>query len=326
MRRKKFGISPAVNKALTQTIQMADAENSNFFNTEILVDRISLDSENPRKQTITLQDLDSGLSHSDPFYALKKEEYDGLCELAESIKREGLLNPISVVEDGKNFKMVAGERRFFATVLAGKKVIEARVFRKKPRPIDLRVIQWTENQSRKDLSLVEKLMNIVAIVDAFRVEQGETLTAIKLSEVLCVSRQQAQFYKAILSNKELMAFIKAGKITTLDLARQLASATTAQIEHRLNIADAFIEKKVITKVVGKDKSKSAGRKRVTVNLGATKKPYVAKTITETMLSTNQFKKYAQQFHSVDWSCLHQSTIAFKKLIDIMENELGAIAK
>lgn len=46
MSRKRFGISPAVNKALTQTIQMADAENSNFFNTEILIDRISLDPEN----------------------------------------------------------------------------------------------------------------------------------------------------------------------------------------------------------------------------------------------------------------------------------------
>ena len=50
MSKKRFGISAAVNTALTQTIQMAEAENSNFFNTEILIDRISLDSENPRKQ------------------------------------------------------------------------------------------------------------------------------------------------------------------------------------------------------------------------------------------------------------------------------------
>ena len=215
MRRKKFGISPSVNKALTQTIQMAEAENSNFFNTEILIDRISLDPENPRKQKITLHDLRVGLSHTDPQYAIKKDEYDGLCELAESIKREGLLNPISVVEDGSNFKMVAGERRFFATIIAEKKVIEARVFRKKPKPLDLKIIQWSENQSRKDLSLLEKLMNVTAILDAYQAEKKETLTAIRLSEVVGISRQQAQYYKAILSNVDLMNFVQDGRVSTL---------------------------------------------------------------------------------------------------------------
>ena len=325
MSRKRFGISPAVNKALTQTIQMADAENSNFFNTEILIDRISLDPENPRKQKITLQDLNLGLVTSDLAYAIKKEEYDGLCELAESIKREGLLNPISVVEEGNNFKVVAGERRFLATILAKKKTIEARVFRKKPKSLDLKVIQWTENQSRKDLSLYEKLMNIAAIVEAYRSEKQEELTAIKLSDVLCVSRQQAQFHKAILSNSALMRFIQQGKVSTLDLARQLASFNELQIQNRLDGDKEKPVKKIIPKINAKDKSKNAGRKRATVNLGTTKKPMVAKAITETMLSTNQFQKYAQHFHPVDWTCLDQSTKAFQKLVEIMEKELGVLA-
>ena len=322
MPRKKFGISPSVNKALTQTIQMAEAENSNFFNTEILIDRISLDPENPRKQKITLHDLRVGLSHTDPQYGIKKDEYDGLCELAESIKREGLLNPISVVEDGSNFKMVAGERRFFATIIAEKPVIEARVFRKKPKPLDLKIIQWSENQSRKDLSLFEKLMNVTAILEAYTAEKNETLTAIRLSEVVGISRQQAQYYKAILSNEDLMQFVRDGRVSTFDLARQLAPLTPSQINSKLNEDKEQPPKRVIPKITAKDKSNNAGRKRATVNLGSTRKPSVAKTITETMLSTQQFKKYTERFHPVDWTCLDQSTKAFQKLIEIMELELG----
>ena len=325
MPKKKFGISPSVNKALTQTIQMAETENSQFFNTEILIDRITLDPENPRRQKITLHDLRVGLSPSDPQYAAKKEEYEGLCELSESIKREGLLNPISVVEDGSNFKMVAGERRFFATIIAKKKIIEARVFRKKPKNVDLKIIQWAENQSRKDLSLHEKLMNVSAILDAYQSEKSETLTAIRLSEVMGISRQQAQYYKVILVNKDLMTFVQSGLVTTFDLARQLSGLDAFQIKNQLNAQQPPSSKKPVAKAVAKDKSKSAGRKRSSVNLGTTKKPAVAKTIAETVLAMPPFKKYADNFIAVDWTCLDQSTKAFQQLIQVMESELGVTA-
>lgn len=324
MSKKRFGISAAVNTALTQTIQMAEAENSPFFNTEILINRITLDPDNPRKHKITLHDLRSGLSVSDTHYHIKKEEYEGLCELAESIKKEGLLHPIAVIEDGGNFKLVAGERRFFATIIANKKVIEARVFRKKPKTLDLKVIQWTENQSRKDLSLYEKLMNVAAITEAYRLEKNEELTAIKLSEIMSVSRAQAQFYRAILSNVDLMSFIQNGKITTLELARQLVSNTAEQIQTKLNAATESKNSKTIIKKPVKDKSKNAGRKRVAVNLGITRKPLVAKTIIESVLSTHQFQKHTAYFQPVDWACLDQSTKAFQKLIRIMEAELEVL--
>ncbi len=325
MSKKRFGISSAVNTALTQTIQMAEAENSNFFNTEILINRINLDPENPRKHKITLLDLRSGLSTSDPQYIAKKEEHDGLCELAESIKKEGLLHPIVVIEEGGNFKLVAGERRFFASIIAEKKIIEARVFRKKPKALDLKVIQWSENQSRKDLSLYEKLMNVKAILDAYQVEHNEELTAIMLSEIMSVSRPQAQFYKAILSNLALMNFIRDGKIVTLDLARQLVSATEAQIQNKLDQPSEAKNIRIAPKVFANDKSKSLGRKRVSVDLGTTRKPFVARTIAEAILSTNQFKRHAPTFHPVDWTCLDQSTKAFQRLIEIMEAELGVPA-
>ncbi|MDP1575023.1 MAG: ParB/RepB/Spo0J family partition protein [Coxiellaceae bacterium] len=317
MAKKKFGISPAVDKALTQTIQMAKAEHSHFFNTEILIDRITLDPENPRKHKITIQDVKSGLSLRDPDHAEKQNEYEGLCELSESIKREGLLHPIVVIEESGNFKLVAGERRFFATVIADKKVIEARVFRKKPKALDLKVIQWSENQARKDLSLYEKLMNVSAILESYRIEHGEDLTAIKLSDVISVSRQQAQFYKAILSNKVLMIFILEKKINTLEVARQLSSLSQPEIE-------SFLQQRTEARLnlnVKKETTSSRIKTENVVKLGVLTKAFVAREIIETMLKTERLKRYTHEFDSIDWKNPGQSAKAFRMLLALMETEL-----
>lgn len=322
MARKKFGISPSVNKALTQTIQMAEAENSNFMNTEILIDRIKLDPENPRKHKITIQDINEGISKKDPDFKEKQSEYEGLLLLATSIENEGLLHPIIVIEQENNFKLVAGERRYLASMIAKRKVIEARVFKKRPKPFDLKVIQWSENQARKDLSLYKKLMNVKAIADAFELENQVSVTAIKLAEILGVSRQQAQFYKAILSNPELLQFIKAGQIATMEVARQLTNENSEQISAFLENSVAI--QKPARKVMVKDKSMGKGRKRSSVSLGATKNVAVVKTITETMLTIETLNKYAPDFQSTDWACFTESTKAFQKLIKILEKESGAL--
>lgn len=320
MARKKFGISPSVNKALTQTIQMAEAEKSNFTNTEILIERIQLDPENPRKHKITLQDIQQGISPKDVDAKEKQIEYDGLLQLSASIQKEGLFHPIIVIEEANNFKLVAGERRYFATVLAKKKLIDARVFKKKPKSLDLKVIQWSENQSRKDLSLHKKLMNVQSIVEAFESENANSLTAIKLSEVLAVSRQQAQFYKAVLSNPVLLSFIKAGKVSTMEVARQLSNAN--QNEINMFLENREVAKKTVN-VSSKNKSKRTERKKTKIDLGATSKSMVVKKITEAMLTQPKIKKYADDFKATDWSCFDDSSKAFQKLIKILEKELGA---
>jgi len=310
MVKKTFGISPSVKKALNQTIQMAEAENSNFVNTEILMDRISLDPDNPRKHKLSLDDLPNGPSNSDPQYEAKSIEFQGLYELSQSISKDGLLHPIVVVENGSDYKVVAGERRFLASLLAKKKVIDARVFKEQPNDLDLKVVQWSENQSRKSLSLYDRLMNIKAVKDAYQSRHDHKLTAIHLSQILSMSRQTAQYYLAILSNTLLMAQIKNGAITSFRIARNLTHAESKEEILATNLVESAQQTKVV-----KTKTRA-----VRVNLGLTQNTQVAKTIANAVLNLDQYKKHSNLFNSTDWNNTVEATKAFKKLIKILESE------
>ena len=77
--------------------------------------------------------------------------------MAHTIKANGVINPIVVYKLGELYRIVAGERRCLASILAGKQEIEARVFNEKPKGFDLKLIQWVENTAREDLTLDERL-------------------------------------------------------------------------------------------------------------------------------------------------------------------------
>ena len=67
------------------------------------------------------------LTDIDPNYEQPRKTFDedALNELADSIKLHGVIQPIVVVPIGKRFMIIAGERRFRASKLAGKTDIPA---------------------------------------------------------------------------------------------------------------------------------------------------------------------------------------------------------
>lgn len=82
-----------------------------------------------------------------------EEEIEGL---AQSIKENGLINPITVYEyEGDSFKLICGERRFRAYQFLNKSTIKAIVV-PKPDKKSLRALQLIENMQRKNLSPFEQ--------------------------------------------------------------------------------------------------------------------------------------------------------------------------
>lgn len=74
-------------------------------------------------------------------------------ELAESIKRLGIINPLVVVSKGDELLLVAGHRRLVAARLAGLDVVPCYV-RPSEKNVDAE-ISFAENFFRKDLSPIE---------------------------------------------------------------------------------------------------------------------------------------------------------------------------
>lgn len=74
--------------------------------------------------------------------------------LADSIKNEGLMQPIVVTKEGTHYKIIAGERRFRAAQLAGLEEIECRILRKNPK--DTYRLAVIENLQRENLDPVDE--------------------------------------------------------------------------------------------------------------------------------------------------------------------------
>lgn len=116
----------------------------------------------------------------DPNQPRKNIDQEALSELAESIKKHGVLQPIMVQPDADGYKIVFGERRFRAAELAGLSTIPA-VISKELTPDETLEIQVLENLQRKDINPMEES-------DAFhRLLTKKIATAKQLASKLGVS-------------------------------------------------------------------------------------------------------------------------------------------
>jgi len=109
--------------------------------------------------TIELEEIDAGEN------PLRLEGEDkGIAELAESISRIGLINPLVVApgSDGGRYRLIAGHRRFAACRRAGLKEVQVRITEGDQREIC--EIALAENLFRKDLSPVEMAVAVVALI------------------------------------------------------------------------------------------------------------------------------------------------------------------
>lgn len=103
-----------------------------------------------KQMDVALSDIEVG----DRF----RKEYGNITELAMSIKKEGLIQPLAVKEneDG-TFLLLAGGRRYAACTQAKMETVPVLVFDKFLDDLGLREIELAENIYRKDLEWFEKV-------------------------------------------------------------------------------------------------------------------------------------------------------------------------
>lgn len=94
-----------------------------------------------------------------------------LMELSESIKENGVIQPILVVEKDGAFEIVAGERRYRASRLAG--LTKVPVIVKRATKKDVLVMSIIENVQRSDLNCVEEALAYFQLMNEFELTQEE---------------------------------------------------------------------------------------------------------------------------------------------------------
>jgi ParB family chromosome partitioning protein len=94
-----------------------------------------------------------------------------LLELAESIKENGVIQPILVVDKDGIFEIVAGERRYRASRLAG--LSKVPVIVKRATKKDVLVMSIIENVQRSDLNCVEEALAYFQLMNEFELTQEE---------------------------------------------------------------------------------------------------------------------------------------------------------
>lgn len=109
--------------------------------------------ENEGSQRDEIMDLPLKDIRPNPFQPRKSFNEDSLQELADSIKNDGLLQPVVVTEDIDGYILIAGERRFRASKLAKMKTIRAIVLNSDEHK--MRQFALIENIQREELNSVE---------------------------------------------------------------------------------------------------------------------------------------------------------------------------
>ena len=136
----------------------------------------------------------------------KRFDQEALEELAQSIKEYGLILPIVVSKKDGYYSIVAGERRWRASKIAGLTEIPAII-----REDDERVnteISLIENMQREDLNPYEKALGIRTLIDNYGLSQE--IVAKKLGK----SRSTVANWVRVLNlEPRVLEMVKEGKIS-----------------------------------------------------------------------------------------------------------------
>ena len=179
--KKSLGLGRGLD-ALIDTTHIATAGSSSI--SEIALDKIYPNPDQPRRTF----------------------DEEALQELAQSIKEHGVISPITLRKDAdKRYMIIAGERRFRASKMAGLSAIPAYIRTAK----DEQVMEWAliENIQREDLDAIEIALAYEHLAEATGMTQekiaarvGKSRTAI--TNYMRLLRLPAQVQIA-LKNKEI---------------------------------------------------------------------------------------------------------------------------
>jgi ParB family chromosome partitioning protein len=160
-----------------------------------------------------------------PFQVRSAWDQKELADLAESIRANGVLQPIIVRRTGPGYQLIAGERRFRAAQLASLTTIPAMV----RTASDEQMLEWAlvENIHRTNLNPIERATAYQGYLSTFSLTQSEA--AARLGEDRSVI---ANYLRLLDLPEEIKQLLAEGQLT-MGHARAILALPTDELRRKL---------------------------------------------------------------------------------------------
>ena len=201
-----------------------------------------------------------------PYQPRKLFDDEALIELSESIKEHGVFQPIIVKKSIKGYEIIAGERRFRASKMAGKETIPAII--RDFTDEQMMEISLLENLQRENLNPLEEALAYKNMIDKLNLTQDELSKRVgksrsHITNIIGILRLPSEVQKLIASGKLTMSHAKIlskmeNEEEIIAMAREITENGLAV--HDLEDLSKAKEKKV--KIVRKERPESTEFKYV----------------------------------------------------------------
>ena len=173
-----------------------------------------------------------------PYQPRKIFKEDSLKELAESIKINGVFQPIIVKKSIKGYDLVAGERRFRASKLAGKTTIPAiiRDFSEN-QMIEIALL---ENLQRENLNVIEEALAYKSMIEKLNLTQEELSNKVSksrshITNILGLLRLPREIQKMLINNELTMGHARV--LSKLENEEKMLEYAKMIVENKLPVRE-----------------------------------------------------------------------------------------
>lgn len=215
------GTHPSINERSLDALNKAMTGNTSVF------------KEHEGPQMLFISEIKT--NPNQPRKLFKEKELE---ELAESIRENGIIQPLIVVKLDKGFELVAGERRLRAAKKAG--LDQVPVVVKKATDREKMVMSIIENVQRADLNCVEEGLAYFQLMEEFHLTQEEVAkkigkersTIANFLRILKLPRPVVEMLQ-----KELLSFGHAKVIAALKEREDMIRAANETISKELSVRE-----------------------------------------------------------------------------------------
>ena len=216
-------------------------------------ENVELVTENDKIVEISLEEI-----KKNPYQPRTYFNEEKLNELKESIEKNGLLQPIIVKKAVKGYYIIAGERRYRAFELLGRKEIPAII--KEMTDEEMMVFAVLENLQREDLSALEESESYRNLMDKMSLTQEELAKKLGKSRPYIANSLRLLKLPAEIKNKLEQGVISAAHARTLlslKTKKAMEDVCTLVIERKMSVRELeeYVAKLLKPKEVKKPKAK-----------------------------------------------------------------------